>query len=165
MPQHEHIQGISTDLLSTSCGESGACKNLIPYDIYIEMFSYYVGYMSWYYFPFPYTTRNSFSAKCLVIGPGRIENITEVDKSWSPINWLKEISETDTIIRSGYVIDNYDPKLIPIYELQPSQSLGLCTAWIVFWFVEFRNTNQILTGTRYSTCICHTFKHSALFFI
>lgn len=38
--------GISMYLLSRSCGESGACKNLIPYDIYIEMFPYYVGFTS-----------------------------------------------------------------------------------------------------------------------
>lgn len=46
MPQHEHIQGISMYLLSTSCGESGACENLIPYDIYIEMFPFIVSYTS-----------------------------------------------------------------------------------------------------------------------
>lgn len=72
MPEHEHIQGISMYLLSTSCGESGACENLIPYDIYIEMFPFIVIVIH----------HDIIFLFCTC----RIKNITEDDESWSPIN-------------------------------------------------------------------------------
>lgn len=64
--------GISMYLLSTSCGESGAYKNLIPYDIYI-LKCFPIMLVLHHDIIFPFCT-------C------RIKNITENDESWSPIN-------------------------------------------------------------------------------